>query len=152
MKPMKLALAATTALMFSAGAASAQGWMSINDRQARLDQRIDVGLRNGDLTRSEATRLRDDFRDLTRLEVRYRRDGLSGWERTDLDRRFDALSARIRVERTDWNRDWFGGRDWRDDRGAWVNVNRRQAQLDRRIDQGLRNGQLTRSEARRLRR
>jgi hypothetical protein len=143
MKPIKLALLATTALMISAGAASAQGWSSINERQARLDQRIDAGVREGDLTRSEAMRLRDEFQDLARLEARYRRDGLSGWERTDLDRRFDALAARIRVERTDAaGRDWFGGRDWRDNRGAWIDINRRQAQLDRRIDQGLRSGQL----------
>ena len=152
MKPMKLALAATTALMLTAGAASAQGWMSINDRQARLDQRIDVGVRNGALTRTEAMRLRDEFRDLERLEMRYRSDGLSGWERYDLDRRFDALSARIRIERADASRDWYGGRDWRDERGAWVDINRRQAQLNRRIEQGLRSGQLTQSEARRLQR
>lgn len=133
------------------GRASTQEWMSINQRQARLDQRIDVGVRNGRLTRSEAMRLRDDFHDLARLEARYRTDGLSGWERADLDRRFDSLEARIRTESADASRDWYGGRDWRDSRGAWVDINRRQAQLDRRIDQGVRSGQLSQAEARRLR-
>ena len=33
----------------------------------------------------------------------------------------------------------------------WQNINQRQAQLDRRIDQGVRTGQLTRNEAYRLR-
>lgn len=33
----------------------------------------------------------------------------------------------------------------------WVSINQRQRQLDRRIDQGVRNGQLTRREARGLR-
>ena len=33
----------------------------------------------------------------------------------------------------------------------WQNINQRQAQLDRRIDQGVRNGSLTRNEAYRLR-
>ncbi len=33
----------------------------------------------------------------------------------------------------------------------WQNINQRQAQLDRRIDQGVRSGQLTRNEAYRLR-
>ena len=33
----------------------------------------------------------------------------------------------------------------------WQNINQRQAQLDRRIDQGVRNGSLTRGEAVRLR-
>ena len=83
--------------------ASAQNWQSINGRQANLDRRIDVGVRNGSLTRAEASRLRADFRQLNRLEVRYRQGGLSNWERRDLDRRFDALSQRIRAERRDRN-------------------------------------------------
>jgi len=111
MKTITIALAAATAATALAGAASAQGyygrgdqWMSINDRQARLDQRIDQGVRSGQLTRSEAYRLRGEFNALERLEVRYRRNGLSGWERTDLDRRFDALSAQVRFERRDGDR------------------------------------------------
>ena len=77
------------------------GWQSINQRQANLDRRIDVGLRNGSLSRREATRLRSEFNGLSRLEASYRRGGLSGWERADLDRRFDRLSAQIRNERND---------------------------------------------------
>lgn len=38
----------------------------------------------------------------------------------------------------------------RDERG-WQSINQRQNQLDRRIDQGVRNGSLTRREAGRLR-
>jgi len=34
---------------------------------------------------------------------------------------------------------------------GWWGINQRQAQLDRRIDQGIRRGQLTRPEANRLR-
>jgi hypothetical protein len=77
-------------------------WQSINSRQANLDRRIDVGIRNGSLTRSEAVRLRAEFRNIAYLESRYRRsNGLSNWERQDLDRRFDRLSARIRDQRHD---------------------------------------------------
>ena len=76
-------------------------WQSINQRQANLDRRIDVGLRTGSLSRREATRLRGEFNGLARLEANYRRGGLSGWERADLDRRFDRLSAQIRNERND---------------------------------------------------
>jgi hypothetical protein len=86
------------------GAASAQpyrGWQPINARQANLYQRIDVGIRNGSLTRGEAGRLRGEFQALNRLENRYRAGGLSNWERQDLNRRFDALSQRIRYERHD---------------------------------------------------
>lgn len=76
-------------------------WQSINVRQASLDRRIDQGVRNGGLSRREATRLRSEFNTLLRLEASYRRGGLTRWERTDLDRRFDRLSAQIRLERRD---------------------------------------------------
>ncbi|MEH3103107.1 MAG: hypothetical protein PGN12_04295 [Sphingomonas phyllosphaerae] len=83
-------------------AASAAPWQSINARQARLDQRIDQGIRSGTLDRREATRLRRDSRQLVQLETRYRRSGgLSNWERQDLNRRFDALSARVRWDKHD---------------------------------------------------
>ena len=76
-------------------------WVSINQRQAQLDRRIDQGVRNGSLNRREAYRLRGEFNDIARLEYRYRQNGLNGWERADLDRRFDQLSAQIRYERHD---------------------------------------------------
>ena len=76
-------------------------WQSINVRQANLDRRIDQGVRNGQLSRREATRVRSEFNALARLENQYRRGGLTAWERTDLDRRFDRLSASIRYERND---------------------------------------------------
>jgi hypothetical protein len=162
MRKLTLALAATTALALSAGAAAAQTWVSIDDRIARLDNRIDAGVQSGQLTRFEARQLRADFNALVNLETRYEVNGLSAWERQDLDRRFDQLRMRIRMERTDaddrnWRGDnrvvtgWFGGHGWTDTRGQWVSLERRKVQLDRRIDQGLRNGQLTPREAARLR-
>ena len=119
------------------------GWQNINQRQANLDARIDAGVRSGDLTRQEAFVLRSDFRAVSNLEATYRRDGLSNWERTDLDRRFDALSDRVRFERND-RQDRNGG-------NGWQNINQRQANLDRRIDQGVRKGKISRAEAYRLR-
>lgn len=74
---------------------------SEGDRVARLDQRIDFGIRNGSLTRNEAWRLKGDLRETARLQARYSRNGLSGWERADLDRRFDRISSQIRYERRD---------------------------------------------------
>jgi hypothetical protein len=100
-------LIAASALALSAGAASAQGygrggeWTSINGRQAQLERRIDRGVETGQLSRREATHLRSEFRDIARLEYRYRANGLSNWERADLDRRFDRLSAQIRMDRHD---------------------------------------------------
>jgi Skp family chaperone for outer membrane proteins len=98
------ALPATAQAAPVAGYASFQaGWQNINARQARLDQRINQGIRSGALTRGEAARLRNEFRALSRLEAQYRRSrpGLTMAERRDLDRRFDALSARIRVQKND---------------------------------------------------
>lgn len=83
-------------------AASAAPWQTINQRQANLDARINQGIRSGALNRAEASRLRVQFRDLANLEYRYRRTGgLSAGERRDLDRRFDQLSARVRVQKHD---------------------------------------------------
>jgi hypothetical protein len=159
-KHTRLALLAGAVLALSAGAATAQPWMSINERQARLDERIEAGVRTGDLSRNEAMSLRAEFRDLANMEARYRAGGLSDWERQDLDRRFDQLSMRIRDNRRDGevrgdlrggDMGWFGGRGWSDEGGRWVPIERRKQQLDRRIDQGIRSGQLSRPEAIRLR-
>jgi hypothetical protein len=78
-------------------------WQSINARQDDLDRRIDRGVRTGQLSRREASRLRGEFNGLLRLEANYRRGGLTAWERADLDRRFDRLSGQIRHERNDWD-------------------------------------------------
>lgn len=135
-----LAIAVAAAALATAAPANAQSWQSINDRQDRLDERIDNGVRNGSLTRREAVQLRAEFNDLARLEARYRStNGLSRSERADLDMRFDRLSQRIRYERND-----------RDDRG-WQNINQRQRQIDNRIDFGVQRGYISQREAYRLR-
>lgn len=77
------------------------GWQSISQRKYQLDRRIDVGLRNGQLSRREATRLKAELNQLVRLEYSYQRGGLSARERMDLDRRYDRLSAQVREERRD---------------------------------------------------
>lgn len=76
-------------------------WQSIAQRKYQLDRRIDVGLRNGSLSRREATRLSTALNSLVRLERNYMRGGLTRWERSDLDRRYDRLAVEIRAERRD---------------------------------------------------
>jgi len=83
------------------------GWQSISQRKYQLDRRIDVGIRNGALSRREATRLQTQLNSLIRLERSYMRGGLTRWERDDLDRRYDRLAVQVRMERRD--RD---GRRW----------------------------------------
>ncbi len=84
-------------------AAQAAPWQSVNQRQARIEARIDQGIRTGALTRREAVSLRSQFNALSQLEYRYRRSGggLSVGERRDLDRRFDVLSAKVRMQKHD---------------------------------------------------
>lgn len=142
MKRFLAMAAAASALAFAAPAAAQHlsGWQPIDQRQAQIEHRIEVGLRSGALTRYEAHRLRAEADALARLEARYRINGLSAWERADLDRRFDALAARVRYERRDDDRN-----------GRWLSIDARQRNLDARIDAGVRDGSLTRSEAYRLR-
>ena len=71
-----IAAAAASTLALTAGAASAQSWASINQRQTNLDARIDAGLRSGELTRVEAAAQRNDKRAVADLEDRYRVGGL----------------------------------------------------------------------------
>ena len=77
------------------------GWQAISQRKYQLDRRIDNGLRNGALSRREATRLKSELNGLVRLERGYLRGGLTRWERSDLDRRYDRLAVQVRMERRD---------------------------------------------------
>ena len=61
-----------------------------------------------------------------------------------------AASAQVYGDRDGYRNDSYRS-DYRGDRNGWRSIDQRQAQLDRRIDQGLRNGSLTRREAWRLR-
>lgn len=78
-----------------------RNWQSISQRKYQLDRRIDVGLRNGQLSRREAGRLKTELNSLVRLERSYMRGGLTRWERSDLDRRYDRLAVQVRSERRD---------------------------------------------------
>lgn len=79
------------------------GWQQIAQRKFNLDRRIDQGERSRQLSRREATRLRNELNALVRLERSYLRGGLTMRERADLDRRYDRLSMQIREERRDHN-------------------------------------------------
>src|SRR5215217_1706264 len=92
-------LAATTIAAGIPAVASAQTWMRMDQREYQLDQRIDSGVRSGQLTPSEASQLRAEFRNIVALESQYARNGLTASERADLDRRFDMLESRIMYER-----------------------------------------------------
>ena len=62
----------------------------------RQQQRIEQGVRSGELTRKEAKRLRKQLRHIARLERRYTLDGhLDRYERKKLHNKLDVASNRI---------------------------------------------------------
>jgi len=108
--------------------------MNINQYQARLDQRIDVGIRNGMLTRAEATNLRNEFRAIANLEMQYRRNGLTAGERAELDRRLDNLDRRVTLA-------------VRDDDQRWANLNQRQAMFNDRLARAINDRRISQRQA-----
>lgn len=112
-----LGVAAVSAPATAAPAAPSHGygynqggaWQNINARQARIQARINQGIRSGALSRSEVANINARFRAIAATEAAYRRSrpGLTLAERRDLDRRFDALERSIRIQKND--RDHRGG-------------------------------------------
>ena len=139
MKKLALALAATTALSLSAGAAAAQTWMPMIERQSLVEDRIEAGLASGAMSDAEARMIRSEMYALVAMEGRYRMNGLSWGERRDLDCRFASLDDRIEFAMADV------------DGVELASLEDRKLRLERRIEQGLRSGQLTDDEAELLR-
>ena len=110
-------------------------WRPLADQRAAFSTRVDASVRDRTLTRSEGTRLRADFDALVRLESDYRRDGLSAREQQDLAARLADLDRRL-------GDDVYDGGSGYDSRAA---------DIEARIVAGERSGQLSRSEAARLR-
>ena len=74
----------------------------IDARQDRQHDRIEQGIRSGELTRREARELLREQREIAALEARFRADGrLSPWEYRILDRELDDASRNIRQEKHD---------------------------------------------------
>jgi hypothetical protein len=76
---------------------------SVNGRQVRQHQRIREGVRSGELTRREASRLRLEQKAVRREERRYRATGgaLSSQERRDLRRDQNRASRDIYRQKHD---------------------------------------------------
>lgn len=79
----------------------------IEQRMDRQHGRIEHGIRNGELTRKEARRLRKQQRHIAKMERKFTRDGhLDRYERRTLHRELDAVSDRIyRLKHNDHRRD-----------------------------------------------
>lgn len=75
--------------------------VSISQRLAQLDRRIDRGVERGDLDRREAWAARGQFRQIAQRQQIYRSNGYTRWELADLDQRLDSLEAQVRADRHD---------------------------------------------------
>ena len=115
MKKALIASVAAVAAVSAALPAAAQTWGRFDDfgragPSARIEQRIETGLRSGQLTMREATMLRRDVARVRDLEWRYGRDGrISSSEARDLDRRYAEVTQRLRFERRDPDRGYGYG-------------------------------------------
>ena len=182
------------------GGAYAQSMPSIDQRQDYQQDRIERGIRDGQITRSEASRLEQGERAIDRAQARARADGVvTSQERARIDRMTDREGREIYRQSHDNQQAWDRGQSWghtdgrqdgwrdnggrhddsgrdgwgqnhgsdRDgDRGqhnGWTRgehngwdgnrppgIERRDARNDGRIQNGTRDGSLTRGEANRL--
>src|SRR5687768_1439202 len=63
----------------------------MNARLSALDNQIRVSLQNGEISRSQATRLHDELTQLRQLDRTYRSGGLTRMEREELEQRLMRL-------------------------------------------------------------
>ena len=150
-------------LLASAGA-YAQSMSTIDGREENQQQRIRDGIRDGSLTRPEATRLERGEQRIERAEQRARADGVvTPGERRRLDGMLDRESRAITHERNDGQRrDGWGGQQhgwnqggWNRDHNGWQanrGMEHRDFNQQNRIYEGVRNGQINRGEYNRLER
>ena len=111
----KIALAGALALVTGATFAGTARADTFWDRWHNQQDRIEQGVENGSLTRSEARRLEEQERQLARERHRLGENGLSDRDRAILRRDLNRESNRIYDQRHD---DQRASRDW-DDRGGW---------------------------------
>lgn len=71
------------------------GAVGVQTRIARLDARIEAGLRSGAIDRNEGRALRQQLRDIERMERQYSRNGLTHQERADLQQRVRLFRDRL---------------------------------------------------------
>lgn len=113
---LMMAFAATT-LATSIVPANAQFSYGVNGEEARLQSRIDAGVRTGALTRGEASRLQSKLNQLRDLSYRMRMTGgrMNFAERDRLQNKLNNLNQDINRQLTDLDRNFGGG--YR--RGPW---------------------------------
>lgn len=150
MKPIILSilLAGMTSLWLPTPVHARPDGSGVNARQQHQQQRIGQGVRSGELTRGEARRLQREQRHIHQEERAYRSDGhLSRAERADLHRDQNRASRHIFNEKHDGQQ----RQGWQNGATRDPGVNARKHNQRDRIRDGVRDGSLTRQEAKDLR-
>jgi len=120
----------------------------VNARQQNQRQRIQQGVRSGELTRRETRTLAEQQRDVRQLERAYKSDGeLTRAERVDLHHEQNQASRQIYNQKHDAQDRPVATPPATRDPG----VNQRQANQTGRIVNGVKTGELTHDEAAELR-
>lgn len=120
-------------------------WRPLADSRASFNGRLDSGVRNRTLTRTQANRLATDFDALLQLEAGYQRNGLDSREQQDLESRWAELNRRV----GDNYDDGYGSDDGYGNSNG--DYSRTISDIEARIASGERSGSIIRSEAERLR-
>ena len=142
--------AVLTVSLFAAGGASAQSMYGIDQRQDYQQDRIERGIRDGQITRSEAYRLEQGERSIDRAQARARADGVvTPQERARIDHMTDREGREIYQQSHDRQQSWDRGQSWghsdgrndgwRDNGGRQDGWGRNQG-WDRDGDRGEHNG------------
>lgn len=141
-------LAALACLATAAQADAGTRDPGVNARQHNQRERIQQGVRSGELTRRETRHVVEEQRDVRQLEHAYKSDGkLTGAERQDLHHEQNQASRDIYKQKHDaQERPVVADQAVRD-----PGVNERQANQTARIAEGVKSGELTHPEAQELR-
>lgn len=120
-----------------------RGRRPLYNQRTQFEARVDVGMRDGSLSRRQGEQLRGDYADLVALETRYAADGrFTTAERTELNDRYRDLTRRLDSLEDDDNGGGYGG---------WERLADQSAAFDARVAAALRARDITRTESTRLR-
>src|SRR5436190_7674593 len=107
------AVLAVGGLLAASGAANAQSMYDINQRQDYQQNRIERGINDGQITRSEAAKLEQGERDIDRAQRRAEADGhVTAQERARIDRMTDREGRQIYRQSHDSQQAWDRGQQW----------------------------------------
>src|SRR5262245_5222930 len=100
-------------MLAATGAANAQSMYEINQRQDYQQNRIEQGIRSGQITRSEGYRLEQGERAIDQAQRRAMADGhVSAAERARIDRMTDRQGREIYRQSHDSQQAWDRGQSW----------------------------------------